>query len=152
MTRHTGIVEEISGTDALVRIAGGGGACRHCPSRSTCLPLAGGSEVSLRVKNRLDARPGDRVTVGNHAPGEQARAMLITAAVVILFLIGGAAGRRLIDRLGTDPLGGHLPLLAALLPAVAAGLLLHRRFRRQAGELVMFEVQRQSPAEDGHDG
>jgi positive regulator of sigma E activity len=149
MTQYTGIVVEIMGSDALVRTAGDGTACQLCPNRAACSPLAGGKEVIIRMPNHLDARPGDRVTIGDQAMGAGLRGLLITAAVVVFFLAGGSIGRWLADRLESDHLGGHLPLLSALAAAVAAGFYLHRRFHRQAGTLKMLEVQRQTVTEAG---
>jgi len=89
--KEQGVVVELKGTAAVVRIEEQGG-CASCGSAGTCKAEAGGR--LLEAENRAGAKRGDSVEV-ELSGGSFVKASLVVYMVPVLFLFAGAflAGR-----------------------------------------------------------
>ncbi len=137
MNEMEGIVERLDGGFALIRAAGPGPACGACARKEGCASAGVGNLLDkplgkerkpglLRLPNTISARPGDSVMI-RAADGLVLKAVWRAYGIPLAL---GLLGALLASFFGTDGAA-----LAGLLAGLAAGFLLMRGTRLEAGAM-----------------
>ncbi len=125
------IVARVDGDHAYVEVGGVGAGCGRCHEAGGCQSgilgqLFRSRPRQYRLANLIDAVPGERVIV-RVADGTTLRAVLLTYALPVLFLLfGAAAGRALGDENGNNDFMTALGALLGLAVGSLSGLCLRR--------------------------
>ena len=100
MISEQGIIHEIKGNSALVRIQKSS-ACNHCNSKGSC--NISNRDIIVEVNNELQAKPGDYVEVSIPEGSILKLSALVYFFPVIALLVGAFLGSFLSKHLQTDP-------------------------------------------------
>lgn len=142
---ETGQVVSVSGDRAWVQTMRQS-ACQSCQARQGCghktlTALSGGLARQVSVRNSMNARPGDRVTLAIEPASLLRASLLVYALPLVLMVLAVAAA-------GAAGAGDGVAVLAAVL-GLTAGLLLARRSGRTGGAAfhpVMISIEPALPA------
>lgn len=113
MALEQGLVKEVKGERAILRVQGGEG-CSRCSSGGVCYAM-GDREMQVDVANRLNARVGDVVEFSSPSAWALRMSVLVYGVPILLLLLGAFGGSLWAEPRGWDPslaslLGGILGL------------------------------------------
>ena len=101
MIIEQGIVEEIRGRKALVRIQKSA-ACAGCPTRDSC-EVGSDRPMRIEVANDPGARVGDRVEISMPAATLMKLSLMVYFLPVVALVAGAVTGNALAGYLHADP-------------------------------------------------
>ena len=129
MTRETGIVTRVEDGFAFVRKPQNK-KCENCSGKGSCMILEHGDEVVIKIKNTLNARPGDQISlkISRQSPGLKRLSLFFIA--IFGLIIGGAIGR-FCSRFIADTTGQYLPAIFGLGLLVTAIILWRRYYKHR---------------------
>ena len=149
MIKERGFVNKVEGGIAFVRTSQSK-KCENCSGKGSCMILEHGDEMVIKVKNTLNARPGDEISlkIGRRSSGAKQLSLFFIA--IIALLIGGAAGR-FCNRFIVGTIGQFLPAAFGL-GSVLISIILWRNYNKQQEQHqqpIMEKIIR-SEAQDTH--
>ena len=128
MIIEQGIVEEIRGRKALVRIRKSA-ACAGCPTRDSC-EIGSDKPVRVEVVNDLSASVGDLVEISMPAATVMKLSLLIYFFPVLALVAGAVIGNSLAGFLGMGPTPAAMAGGGGAMAATFLGL---RRLEKRTG-------------------
>ena len=141
-----GVIENVEGRSARVRLPGGGG-CSHCSSRGACSIGSGGERI-LEAENSAGALPGDTVRVFVSPRSIMLGAFLIYIFPVLSMILAYLLAYRVT---GSKTWGTSLSLVALVISFFAIKPL--ERFTSPAGHgpkvVEVISTTRRETADDG---
>lgn len=132
MEKEEGLIEEIIGGKALVRIEKSA-HCATCESRDSC-HVADDRGMVIEVANELRARAGDRVEVAIPTRSLLKLSILVYLLPVLGLMAGAYAGEAWAPRLGTSATFASVALGLLVMGTVFTVLKIIDRRVRRSGE------------------
>ncbi len=101
---EVGIVKEINGPKAIIRVQKQGSGCESCPGGSVC-KMMGSGEAIMEALNQVNARVGDTVRVSFKSYTYLKGTVLLYGIPSLMLIIGAVVGKEYAGLIlpGKDP-------------------------------------------------